>query len=225
MALTDEYKQAKNRKGDNVLIDLYELSNPDDSTIIRFVDNTEAITYQGELYSPIFLEKSDMKELTQGEMPTLSLQFSNVREDNTGLNLEAMINQEENFVSGWDVKIITVLNKHLAQVSSLISYWQIGDIFADHRSITFSLKIENPLRQQFPKQTFSRVCQRTFDDGEGCPYTVQGLKPGGTPFASCNFTLTNCKERFDKNRTNGSGQKIGLPILIFLNVGRNAIYE
>lgn len=199
MALSNEYKNAKNVKGANVFVDLITFSSPDGNTVMRFAKNNEPITYMGNTYEPIWASIGNRQETLQGAVPNTALQVSNVKDLQTGLNVEAILNQDENFGSLWNVEFVTVLTSQLSQESQLKSKWQVGSVSANEETVTFNLKIENPLRIKVPKQSYSNgFCQRTFDDGEGCPYSGQSQTPfilhAGEIPASDTYSFANGEE-------------------------------
>lgn len=192
---------------------------------LRLVRNTENITFKGHEYIAFPFEIDSIPEVTIGSLPTLAIKVSNVDRQ-----IQGYIEQDATFGSGWEVIIslahvsqldgTTLLN----QVAEIEHIFQSLDLIADNEFITINLGVKNPMLVQFPRQQFAGgFCQRTFNDGIGCPYSTQGTN--GTTYTNCNKTLDSCKVRFSENRVNSLGQKIGLPFLAFNGIETRGIYR
>lgn len=191
---------------------------------LRLVKNTENITYKGHEHIAYPFEIDSIPEASRGSLPTLSIKVSNVDRQ-----IQAYVEQDATFGSGWEV-IITLA--HISQlngtslpdqVAEIEHKFQSLDLTADNEWLTINLGVKNPMLVQFPRQQYAGgFCQRTFNDGVGCPYTTQGKN---NIYTLCKKTLTNCKDRFSENRTNSLGQKIGLPFLAFNGIETRGIYN
>lgn len=191
---------------------------------IRLVNNTENITYQGDEYIAFPFELDPIPEVTRGSLPSVALKVSNVDRQ-----IQSYVEQDATFGSGWSVTLYLVHAGHLAetppegQVSEIEQEWRSLDLTADNEFLTINLGMPNPMLIQFPAQKFTGgFCQRTFSDDLGCPYATEGKNNN---YTFCKKTLANCKERFDTQRTNSKGEKIGLPYLAFGGMELRAIYE
>ena len=192
---------------------------------LRLVRNTENITFKGHEYIAFPFEIDSIPEVTIGSLPTLAIKVSNVDRQ-----IQGYIEQDATFGSGWEVIIslahVSQLNGTtlLNQVAEIEHIFQSLDLIADNEFITINLGVKNPMLVQFPRQQFAGgFCQRTFNDGIGCPYSTQGTN--GTTYTNCNKTLDSCKVRFSENRVNSLGQKIGLPFLAFNGIETRGIYR
>lgn len=192
---------------------------------LRLVRNTENITFKGHEYIAFPFEIDSIPEVTIGSLPTLAIKVSNVDRQ-----IQGYIEQDATFGSGWEVIIslahVSQLNGTtlLNQVAEIEHIFQSLDLIADNEFITINLGVKNPMLVQFPRQQFAGgFCQRTFNDGIGCPYSTQGTN--GTTYTNCNKTLDSCKVRFSENRMNNLGQKIGLPFLAFNGIETRGIYR
>ena len=201
------------------------LTNVAKTLTLRLVRNTENITYKGEEYIAFPFDIDNVPEASKGSLPTLA-----VRVANTDRQIQSYIEQDDTFGSGWEVLItlahVSQLNgtTELNQVAEIEHKFQSLDLIADNEYLVINLGVRNPMLVQFPRQQFAGgFCQRTFDDGVGCPYATQGK--AGTTFEQCKRTLANCKERFDTNRVNSLGEKIGLPFLAFNGIETRGIYK
>lgn len=191
---------------------------------IRLVRNTENITYKGELYTAYPFDIESVPEASKGVIPSLAIQVSNIDRQ-----IQGYVEQDPTFGSGWKVVLslahVSELNgtNELNKVAEIEHEWESLDITADNKLLTINLGVPNPMLVQFPRQKYTGgFCQRVFDDGVGCPYSTQGKV--GTTFTFCKKTLANCKERFDNDRTNSLGEKVGLPFLAFNGIETRGIY-
>ena len=148
---------------------------------------------------------------------------------NIDRQIQAYIEQDATFGSGWEVLIslahISQLNGTDLedQVAEIEHKFQSLDLVADNEYLTINCGVRNPMLIQFPRQQYAGgFCQRTFNDGEGCPYSTQGKNAN---FTFCKRTLSNCKERFSESRVNTLGEKIGLPFLAFNGIETRGIYN
>ena len=201
------------------------MTNVAKTLTLRLVRNTENITFKGHEYIAFPFEIDNIPEASIGSLPTLAIKVSNVDRQ-----IQTYVEQDDTFGSGWEVIISlahisqlngTNLEDHVAEIEHK---FQSLDLTADNESLVINLGVRNPMLVQFPRQQYAGgFCQRTFNDGQGCPYATQGK--AGTTFEQCKRTLANCKERFDTNRVNSLGEKIGLPFLAFNGIETRGIYK
>lgn len=201
------------------------LTNVAKTLTLRLVRNTENITFKGHEYVAFPFDIDPIPEASKGSLPTLAIRVSNADRQ-----IQTYIEQDETFGSGWEVLItlahVSQLNGTTLpdQVAEIEHKFQSLDLVANNEELIINLGVRNPMLVQFPRQIFSGgFCQRTFNDGEGCPYSTQGKV--GTSFVICKRTIAQCKERFDSNRVNSLGEKIGLPFLAFNGIETRGIYN
>lgn len=201
------------------------LTNVAKTLTLRLVRNTENITFKGHEYIAFPFDIDSVPEASKGSLPTLSIRVSNVDRQ-----IQSYIEQDATFGSGWEVLISLAHVSQLngtnleGKVAEIEHKFQSLDLVADNDYLTINLGVRNPMLVQFPRQQYAGgFCQRTFNDGVGCPYATQGK--AGTTFEQCKRTLANCKERFDTNRVNSLGEKIGLPFLAFNGIETRGIYK
>lgn len=201
------------------------MTNVAKTLTLRLVRNTENITFKGHEYIAFPFEIDNIPEASVGSLPTLTIKVSNVDRQ-----IQTYVEQDATFGSGWEVLIslahISQLNgTNLEdQVAEIEHKFQSLDLTADNESLVINLGVRNPMLVQFPRQQYAGgFCQRTFNDGQGCPYAAQGLP--FTNYTSCKRTLAQCKERFSPNRLNAYGQKVGLPFLAFNGIETRGIYK
>lgn len=201
------------------------MTNVAKTQTIRLVRNTENIIFKGEEYVAFPFEIDSIPEASIGSLPTLGIKVSNVDRQ-----IQSYVEMDATFGSGWEVLISLAHYSQLNgtdledQVAEIEHKFQSLDIIADNEWLTINLGVRNPMLVQFPRQQYAGgFCQRTFDDGLGCPYSTQ--KREGTNFTFCKRTLANCKERFSESRVNSLGQKIGLPFLAFNGIETRGIYR
>lgn len=204
---------------------LLTMTNVAKDLTIRLARNTENITYKGNEYAAFSFEIDPIPEATKGSLPTVAIKVSNVDRQ-----IQSYIEKDATFGSGWSVILSLVHMSELNgtsledKVAEIEHEWQSLDIIADNEFVTINLGVQNPMLVQFPRQKFSGgFCQRIFNDGEGCPYSTQGLYP--REFTYCKKTLANCRERFSDNRVNSDGLLIGLPFLAFNGIETRGIYR
>lgn len=196
------------------------LTNVAGDLVIRLVQNNEDVTINGEVYQAFPFEIDPIPEVTKGSLPTLAVKVSNIDRQ-----IQAYIEQDATLGSGWTVD----LDLHYYDLDTqttlpeISQTWKSLDITADKEYVTINLGMPNPMTSQFPKQKFtSNFCQRTFNDGVGCPYSTQG---NGTGLTTCKKTIEECRERFSEARVNSTGERIGLPFLGFNGIEIRAIYR
>lgn len=125
---------------------LLELTLPDDS-LLRFVRNTEDITYDGHTWTAYPFTIGDRSESSDGKVQTLVLRASNVARVLTPY-LEA-----SGGLVGCQVRLIVVHEGNLAETYSALTL--VYDIVAtqlppDEQWVEFSLGAESPMRRRFP---------------------------------------------------------------------------
>lgn len=156
-----------------------DLVNAAGDLTVRLVNNNENITYLGNVYIAFPFEIDSIPEVTKGSLPTLAIKVSNVDRQ-----IQAYINQDATYGSGWDVTLSLVHASQLngtvedGKVAEIVQTWKSLDVTATAEFCTINLGMANPMLIQFPSQKFSGgFCQRTFNDGVGCPYagSVQQL--------------------------------------------------
>ena len=201
------------------------MTNVAKTLTLRLVRNTENIVFKGKEYVAFPFEIDSIPEASVGSLPTLAIKVSNVDRQ-----IQTYIEQDATFGSGWEVLISLAHVSQLNgtdlkdQVAEIEHKFQSLDLVADNEFLTINLGVRNPMLVQFPRQQYAGgFCQRTFNDGEGCPYTTQGRN--GRSLTSCKKTLAQCQERFDVLRVNSLGQKIGLPFLAFNGIETRGIYK
>lgn len=200
------------------------MTNVAKTTVIRLVRNTENITFKGHEYVAFPFEIDSIPEASVGSLPTLSIKVSNVDRQ-----IQTYVEQDATFGSGWEVIISLAHISQLSgtnllnQVAEIEHKFQSLDLTADNENLTINLGVPNPMLIQFPRQKFSgNFCQRTFNDGVGCPYSSKGR---GNGYTSCKKTLSDCKDRFDFNLTDEWGSKRGIPFLAFNGIETRGIYK
>lgn len=168
--------------------------NNDDETVIRFVRNTEDITFEGNVYTRFAFELEPTKYSSQGEIPTLTLRVSNI----TRL-LQPYIEALEGGV-GSTVKITVVNTRLLSENYSELE--EIFDVLATSTSdlwIEFILGAPSLLRQRLPLYRYLALHCRWQFKGLECNYSGDEI--------TCNRTYNDCR---DRDNTANFGGFVGL---------------
>lgn len=166
---------------------LLKLTNVAGDLVLRLVRNTENITYKGEEYIAFPFEVDTIPEATQGSIASFNINVSNVDRQ-----IQNYIEQDATFGSGWEIIMSVIHTSDLnpsapsGEVAEIEQVWKSLSITADNETLAISVGMPNPMNIQVPSQKFSGgFCQRTFDDGVGCPYSTQ------TPIPSSLYNLEN----------------------------------
>lgn len=152
---------------------LVHLTSPDNTYDLKFARNTEDVLYEGDTYQAFPFEMSEAQEDGTGKVLGISLQVSNI--DRIA---QSYIEQDETFGSNWDVRLILVHTElvNTEDFTPLMYKFKSKSVICNKEYATFSLGLANPFRVQTPSQKYSPIsCQRTFNDGRGCPYTPEIL--------------------------------------------------
>jgi len=161
----------------NLIIEKNKLASPNpwlilleitltDETILRFVRNTEDITFSGNVYTAFPFELEPTKQDNKGEIPTVTLSVSNVTRV-----IQKYLDELEGGI-GSTVKITVVNAAHLSENYSELE--MTFDVLACHSTaqwVVFTLGAPNPLRQRFPLERYMALhCSFVFESAE-CSYT------------------------------------------------------
>ena len=212
---------------DQAWLTLLTVKNASEDVVTRLCINTEDVIFDGDTYLKSNVEVGEFKQATAGTIPSVTLNVQNVDRI-----LGQLVESDPDFGSGWIIGLRVVHQKHLGSnpeysiEDTLYDEFTVTEVNTTVKFVSFSLSVsKNPMRLQFPAVKFSpATCQRTFDNKlTGCPYSTEGKD--GTSFSQCNKTIENCIERFDEDRSDGLGNKIGLPFLAFQGMSRRAIYK
>lgn len=158
---------------------LLKLTNVAGDLVLRLVRNTENITYKGEEYIAFPFEVDTIPEATQGSIASFNINVSNVDRQ-----IQNYIEQDATFGSGWEIIMSVIHTSDLnpsapsGEVAEIEQVWKSLSITADNETLAISVGMPNPMNIQVPSQKFSGgFCQRTFNDGVGCPYSSQVAIP------------------------------------------------
>jgi lambda family phage minor tail protein L len=174
-------KQEKNKlSSTNPWLMLFELTIG--TGTIRLVSNTEAITYQSNVYSPFPMQIQPPGQDMAGTIPQLNVVVSNVDRQIQGL-IEPV-----NGAVDCDVVIKIVNAGYLSEdYSEFESNFKILGTAANNDSVTFNLGLKSPTFRRFP--LFRMM-------GFHCNWVFKGVECGYNPsgaIASCDHTLKTCR--------------------------------
>jgi len=168
--------------------------NDDAGTVLRFVRNTEDITFGsgsggGDVYTafPFEIEPTDNK--AKGQIPTVTLRVSNI----TNL-LEPYLEDLDGAI-GSTVKITVINSNRLSDdYSELELTYDVIACNSTAQWVTFTLGAPNPLRQRFPLTKYLALhCRYRYNDvedkdGPRCQYAgkeISGITKASNAKVSC----------------------------------------
>lgn len=136
-----------------------------DSTILRFVNNTENITFQGNPYTAINFTLDSTKSFGTGQIPTVQLSISNVTRI-----IQSYLESLDGAVDS-EVLITVVNSAYLAEnYAELEMLFSILSTKANAHYVIFELGAPNPLRRRFPQYRYiGKHCNWQFLSAE-CAY-------------------------------------------------------
>ncbi len=199
-------KSVKNKLDDGgVWLVLLSVKNKDNSINFDIVANTDDVTWNSKTFTAFPFKMEDVVESTKGALPSFTLSVCNVERV-----VQGYIEADETHGSGWDIDLNIVHSSNLASNTPEIQYsFKTINVSADENNVTFTVGMQNPLKQQFPRRKMmTNYCQNTFKT-RGCTYSGSDN--------TCGKTLSDCRAKFF-----GSDR---LPILVFSGIPTGSIYE
>lgn len=158
------------------LVLLEILLNDDTSTILRFVRNSEDITFGGDIYTAFPFQLEATQQTSKGEIKGVTLKVGNIT------NLLEPYLEELNGAIGSTVNITVVNSEHLAEdYTELELTYDVLATSSDSSWVSFTLGAPNPLRQRFPLFKYSALhCNFQYRDvedqiGPRCNYTPENI--------------------------------------------------
>jgi lambda family phage minor tail protein L len=149
------------------------------SDTYNFVRNLEDITFNGQLYAAFPFTIDSWLENSQGDVPQLKLQVSNVS------RVIQVLIEEVSGLTGCTVNLHVINYAHLAEDYTEISlHFKVVKTECDVNWVTFYLGLPSPLHMMFPNYRYY---------GEHCNWTFKGVECGyGGAVAVCQRTWANC---------------------------------
>lgn len=197
--LPDEISQEKNElETKSAWMWLLDITVPGVAEVIRFVNNTENITYDGNVYTRCNFSLGPWRSTESGELPQRTLSITNL--DLTEYLLP-YVEQYDGAV-GSTVVATPVNSEHLdIDMSSKAQEYMILDAMPTEEWIAFTLGAPNPLIQRFPQSRyFANYCKFVAHfKGIECGYSGSEI--------ICNGTLARCREL---NKQTRFGGEVGL---------------
>jgi phage-related protein len=188
MSLPDELKQEKNKIATAsawlVFLEIFI----DVSTTVRIVNNTEDITFQGNIYTKFPFEFGGISQNSTGTILTVDLRVSNIVRE-----LYPYLRNYQGLI-GKSIRVYFVNSAYLTVDYSNLTYdFDIVDVDYDEQWIIFKVGIPNPLFKKYPKRIFvSDWCGYEYGSAE-CGHT-------GNP---CQRNLASCRARNNSHRYGG----------------------
>jgi len=183
---------------------LLSVKNKDNSIHFDIVANTDDVEWNGKTFIAFPFSMQDVTESTKGSLPNFTLSVCNVDRI-----VQSYIEGDVSHGSGWDVDMMVVHSSNLANTNpEVIFSFKTLNVTADENNVTFTIGMQNPLRQQFPRRKMmTNFCQNTFKS-RGCTYTGSDT--------SCGKTIQDCRLKFP-------GQT-RIPALVFSGIPTGSIY-
>lgn len=155
--------------------------------MIRLVNNTEDVTFQGEYYIAFPFTLDDITEDGK-ELPNVQLLVSNV----TG-TIQAYM-EASNGLVGAQVSIL-VYNTNVPDVAEVEEHFTVTSSSADANWVTLSLGTDFSFSRRFPPVRIMK---------DYCPFKFRGVECGYKgALTTCNKTLAACRERQNNARFGG----------------------
>jgi phage-related protein len=189
--LSNELQEAKNMiEQVDPWITLLDISISDSSTVIRYTDNGENVTFNGSVYEAFPYKIDPIKSDDSGKVPTISISVSNVSKvlmpylETTG----GLVNS--------DVKLYVVNTGNLSEdYADLTMSFTVLSASANENWVSLSLGAPSPLRRKFPPDRYlATACAWEFKSIE-CGYTGSDI--------TCNKTYAECVNKGNDARFGG----------------------
>lgn len=192
--LPGEIDRVKNRLDtSSAWLWLLEITIPDVTTL-RFVNNPEDITYDGDVYTKCNFNLGPQEGGAAGELPHRVLSITNVDLVNY---LLPYVEDYDGIVSS-TIIITPVNSQHLdVDMSSKAQEYIIKQTSPTEKSINFVLGAANPLIQRFPLDRYLGLHCRFVRRFKGVECGYAGVE------TVCDGTLSRCKELNNEIRFGG----------------------
>jgi lambda family phage minor tail protein L len=155
-----------------------------DSSVIYLCNNTEDVTFQGQVYSAIPFDIDVLAQDNQGKIPNVQLRISNVTRA-----MQAYLEAYEGGI-GASVLLSIVNTAYLTEnYANLQLTLEVVGSSSDSQWVTFSLGPPNPLTKRFPPDIYMALNCRWVRNFKGveCKYA------GGA--ATCKGTYADCQTK------------------------------
>ena len=149
-------------------------------TYIYLVKNTEAITYNGNSYTPFPFEVGVNKHTSKGEVPTIQFRICNINRV-----MQAYLEEYDGLI-GNAIVMRLVNDAYLTEdYSELTLSFDVLSCTSTFEWVTFDCGAPNPMRKRFPLHRYiGNHCRFTFKSLE-CGYEGSGTE--------CNRTYSECE--------------------------------
>lgn len=198
-------KSVKNKLDDGgTWLVLLSVKNKDLTVQFDIVANTNDVTWNGKEFTAFPFSMDEVQESTKGSLPSFQLSVCNVERV-----VQSYIEGDISHGSGWDVDLMVVHSSNLANNNPEVIYsFKTLSVTADENNVVFTVGMQNPLRQQFPRRRMmTNFCQNTFK-ARGCTYIGSDT--------TCGKTIADCRLKFPSSDR--------LPILVFSGIPTGSIY-
>lgn len=198
-------KSVKNKLDDGgTWLVLLSVKNKDSTIMFDIVANTDDVTWNGKTFTAFPFSMDEVNESTKGSLPTFTLSVCNVERV-----IQSYVENDASHGSGWDVDMMIVHSSNLANNTPEVQYsFKTLTVTADENNVSFSIGMQNPIRQLFPRRRMmTNYCQNTFKM-RGCTYAGADT--------TCGKTIQDCRLKFPNSDR--------LPILVFSGIPTGSIY-
>ena len=161
-----------------------------DSTCFFLVNNTEDVTFNGQVYTACPLDIQPPKESSKGEIPSAQLRISNATRVLQGY-LEALTGGIGSSV------LLRIVNAGLLEenYSDLEMTFYVLSCVCNAQWVTFNLGAPSPLRKRFPLYRYI---------ASHCNWQYRGAECGyNGAIADCTRTLDDCRNHGNSARFGG----------------------
>lgn len=185
-------KNSLNAQSPWLLTLVIDTGTPDEP--IRLVQNTEDLSFNGNIYTAFPFQIDAQVVTSSGEIPQLDIRVSNVAKIFHS-TFEAV---KGGVGTSLTLTVVNVSHPEENYEELSVSY-DVLESKADHQWITFRVGAPNPLMQRFPLDIFL---------GHHCNWAYKSAECAAvSPLTTCNQTFSDCEAR---NNTSRFGGFVGL---------------
>ena len=162
------------------------------SGTLRFANNTEDITWDGETWNKCYFQIDDINESDNPEVPAL-----NVRLPNPNRTVQAAVESIDGGV-GSPCTLYLIHSDNLSTTTVINYAFKINGCKLDSTWATFSLGGKQPYDKRVPQyRLIKNYCPFRFKNSE------EGLCGYDGADTSCNKTLSDCRSKGNSSRFGG----------------------
>lgn len=135
-------------------------------TVARIVNNNESVTFQGEVYTPLPFTIGVVQQGTDGKVPSVELQISNINKA-----ILSYVEQYTGLVEATVVLYVVNAGYLTEDYSEMTMHFSIMKTSVSAEWISFTLGAPSPLRRRYPQDKYIALyCNWVFKSRE-CNYS------------------------------------------------------